>query len=141
MQEMEKTFSKDEPKKGGIGYKSMWGHYGVYGQLVSRMRTVDDGNAGEWVSKQLNDPENMRWLRERNVNPLDYKAVRNYYQTRRNDATKKILQTIKATEQRFDENPEIQALLKGKPFKINMLDPDEPGLDKERMEEQSTNTE
>jgi hypothetical protein len=141
MEEMYKTFSKDEPKKGGFGWKSMWANYGAFGQLVSDMRTVDKGNDGPWVAQQLNNPERMQWLRERNVNPLDHKEVRNYYAGQRNKATLKILQTIKATEQRIGQMPNVQQHLKGKPFKINMLDPDEPGLNAERAEQAATDTE
>jgi len=135
MKEIENTFIKDDPKKGGLGFKSMWGHYGVYGQLANRMRTVNEGNAGVWVQEQLANPERMQWLREQNVNPLDFRAVKDFYTTRRNHATQLILQTIKATEQRISKMPNVQAQLKGKPFKINMLDPDEPGLQAERAEE------
>ena len=128
MQEIERTFNKDEPKKGGIGFKAMWGLYGVFGQLLNRMRTVHDGNAGPWVKDQLDDPTTMQWLRERGVNPLDHRQVRDYYQSRRNKVTGQILLTIKATEQRMSKMPEIQKILKGKPFKLNMLDPNDIGL-------------
>jgi hypothetical protein len=128
MKEIEKTFQKDEPKKGGIGFKAMWGLYGVYGQLSSRMRTVNEGNASAWVAKQLQDPETMQWLRERNVNPLDFRDVTQYYQSRRNKVTQQILQTVRATEQRLSQMPGVQKELKGKPFKINMLDPDKLGI-------------
>jgi hypothetical protein len=138
MDEIEQTFGKDEPKKGGMGFKSMWKHYGVYGQEVARLRTVNEGNVGVWVEQQLDNPELMQWLRERNVNPLDYKDVTAFYQGRRNKATKLILQTIKATEQRISKMPEVQKQLKGKPFKVNMLDPDEPGIQAERAAEQAT---
>jgi hypothetical protein len=138
MDELEKTFGKDEPSKGGMGFKSMWKHYGIYGQEVSRMRTVNEGNAGAWVEKQLENPELMQWLRERNVNPLNYKEVMDFYQGRRNKATQKILQTIKATEQRISKMPAVQQQLKGKPFKIGMVDPDEPGLKADKAAEDAT---
>jgi hypothetical protein len=138
MAEIAATFGKDEPSKGGMGWKTMWGHYGTYGALVNRMRTVNEGNAGVWAAEQLKNPERMQWFRERNVNPLNYKEVLDYYQSRRNKATKLILQTVKATEQRISDMPNVKEQLKGKPFKINMLDPDEPGISAERAAEQAT---
>jgi len=131
MKEIETTFNKDEPKKGGIGFKAMWGQYGVYGQLTARMKTVNEGNAHAWVAKQLEKPELMQWLRERNVNPLDFRDVTAYYQSRRNKVTQQILQTIRATEQRLSKQPEVQKILKGEPFRVNMLDPDKLGLNKD----------
>jgi hypothetical protein len=128
MREIETTFNKDEPKKGGIAFKAMWGQYGIWGQLYNEMRPINRGNDGPWVASQLSRPEDMQWFRERNINPLDQDAVRNYYQYRRNLVSQKIMQTIIAVEQKLSKRPEVMQLTGGKPFKINMLDPHKPGI-------------
>jgi hypothetical protein len=135
MSEVEKTFIKDEPKKGGVGFKSLWGQYGIWGQLANRMRTVHGGNDGPWIAEQLSKPDDLQWYREHGVNPLNHKEMKDFYNTQRNSVTQTILQTIKATEQRMNENPQVKELMKGKEFKIWMLDPDDPKLKEERAEE------
>ena len=135
MDEMQNTFVKDDPKKGGIGYRSMWKRYDTFGALVSRMRTVDAGNIGAWTAQQRGNPELQDWLRERKIDPFNFDQVRNYYQTQRNNTAQRILWTIQATEQRIDKLPEVRQQLGNKHFKVNMLDPRTPGIQPEGVEQ------
>jgi hypothetical protein len=124
MTEIAKTFGADNPDDGGIGFKSMWTNYKVYGNLVNRMRTVYEGNASAWAAEQAKDASLVKWLRDRQVNPYDYNQVRNFYQARRNDAAQKILYVIKATEQRLDKDPRVRAALPpGQVFRLKDLNP------------------
>jgi hypothetical protein len=129
MNEMEKTFNKDSPAKGGIGYRSMWKHYSIYTQSLKRLSTVTDGNSGAWVKEQDSKPKTVEFLKGNNVNPYDYRAVKDFYNHRRELTGKMILDTINATEQRIDQMPNIRQMLgPEKHFTIQMLDPDKPGL-------------
>jgi hypothetical protein len=45
-------------------------------------------------------------------------------------AQQRILETIQATEQKFNKDPRIRKLLKpGQEFKLRMLNPNKPGID------------
>jgi hypothetical protein len=130
MNEMQKTFERDMPSKGGVGWKSMWKDYMKYGSLVARMKTVNTGDERAWMDSHVNEKmgDSVEFLTNHGVNPSNFKQVRDFYAAQHNQVAQIMLQTIKATEQRIDQMPQIRQLLGNKHFTINMLDPNEIGI-------------
>ena len=134
MGELQKTFEKDMPSKGGIGWKSMWKEYMKYGSLVARMKTVNRGDEGQWVQSH-NDPnakdalgDTPAYLLDHGVDPTNFRQVRDFYAANHYEVANAMMKTIRATEQRIDAMPNIRALLKDRHFTMNMLDPNELGI-------------
>jgi hypothetical protein len=124
MAQMQTAFLKDE-----TGYRSAWSHYGIYTNLVKKMRTVNEGNAGDWVEKQKKDTALVQFLTKNKVDPFDYRQVRDFYAAKRNDVSQKILYQINATEQKIDKMPAVRAALgPDKKFSITMVDPNSTEL-------------
>jgi len=128
MDQLQETFESDVPQKGGVGFKTMWKHYQAYGSLAARMRTVNEGNAGAWKARQEKDENQVEYLTNNNVDPFNYKQVRDFYNAKRNEVAKTLLNTIYATEQRIDAMPNVRQMLGDKKFTIDMLDPNKVGL-------------
>jgi hypothetical protein len=128
MDEMQATFERDMPSKGGIGWKSLWKDYMKYGSLVARMKTVNHGNEAHWMQEHAKNDAEIQFLNDHGVDPFNFKQVRDFYAAQHNDVANTMMRTIRATEQRIDAKPEIRALLKDKHFTVNMLDPNEVGI-------------
>ena len=134
MGELEKTFGRDDPGKGGIGWKSMWKDYMKYGSLVARMKTVNRGDEGQWIQSH-NDPNNKgalgetpAFLLDHGVDPTNFRQIRDFYAAQHYQVANTMMKTIKATEQRINAMPAIRDMLKDKEFTIEMLDPNELGF-------------
>jgi hypothetical protein len=134
MGEMQKTFERDMPSKGGIGWKTMWKDYMKYGSLVARMKTVNHGDEGQWIQHH-NDPnakgalgETPAFLKAHGVDPTNFRQIRDFYAAKHYEVANTMMKTIRATEQRIDAMPQIRALLKDRHFTIEMLDPNELGI-------------
>jgi hypothetical protein len=134
MGEMEKTFGRDIPSKGGIGWKSMWKDYMKYGSLVARMKTVNRGDEGQWIQSH-NDPNNKgalgetpAYLRAHGVDPTNFRQVRDFYAAQHYQVANTMMKTIRATEQRIDAMPNIRQLLGDRHFTLEMLDPNDIGI-------------
>jgi hypothetical protein len=103
-------------EEGGIGAKSMWRRYGDYSTQLKRLRSINDGNAVTWQLSLSQRPEQLKYLKENNVDYQNPRAVRNFYEQKRQEVAKQILFTIRAVEEDFSKRI-------GKPFKIEDLDP------------------
>lgn len=128
MTQMEEQFKKDNPDKGGIGYRSLWKHYSMWSQEVKRLNSVNYGNSYAWVQEQNSKPEMLDYLKKNGVNPYDFFAVKNFMNYNRGKVGGVILNTISAVEQKFNNDPRVQQFMKGKKFTFDMLDPDKEGL-------------
>lgn len=122
MSEVYKKFNADAAtnKKGedlgGIGFKSLWRRYGDYTENLKRLRSINDGNNVTW-QKQLNErPDQLAYLLENHVDSSNLRAVKNFYETKRQDVARQILFTIRAVEEDFSNRL-------GKEFHIEDLDP------------------
>jgi hypothetical protein len=129
MKQMEETFKKDSPEKGGIGYRSMWKNYSIWTQELKRLSTVSRGDDQVWLKEMEKQPRLIDYLKKQEVDPTNYKAVKDFYGYQRQLVGKMILNTIQATEQKFDKLPMVrQKLGPTKHFSIKMLSPNEPGM-------------
>lgn len=126
IKEISKTFDED----GTVGYKSMWKNYSTYSQAVRRMYAVNTGNEKEWIREYYKEnPAMPKFLEKHGVDPQDFRAVKDFYNLQRQKTGQQILYAIKATEQRINKNPQVRQLLKGKEFKVEMLNPNKEGID------------
>ena len=94
------------------------------------MYAVNTGNEKEWIKEYYKEnPEMPKFLEKHGVDPTDFRAVKDFYNLQRQKTGQQILYAIKATEQRINKNPQVRQLLKGKEFKVEMLNPNKEGID------------
>lgn len=112
---------KDAGDSGGFGFRSLWMRYSIAGQQIERLRKVNPGNDATWQEELRTRPEQVKYLKDNGVDPTDVKAVRNHYETKRQDAARVLLHYIRETEKEMSEYI-------GHPIKIEDLDPYGSGL-------------
>jgi hypothetical protein len=105
-----------EEDTGAIGIPSAWARYGDYTEKLKRMRSINDGNYVTWQLQLSQRPEELKYLKDNNVDYKSPRAVQNWYQQKRLDAARLILFSIRAVEEDFSQRI-------GKPIKIEDLDP------------------
>lgn len=113
--------SKTGEDTGAIGYRSLWRRYGDATENIRRLRAINPGNMVTWQRQLEQRPEQLKYLEENGVDHTKLNEVRNFYEKKRQDASRVILFTIKAVENEFSE-----AL--GQPVRIEDLDPYGNGL-------------
>jgi hypothetical protein len=127
IQQMHNKFVKDAPKIvdgeniGGIGYKTAWRWYGNYTQQLQDMHGINDGSNVTWQERLNRRPEVLKELRDNNIDTTNMRSVRNYWERKRQDAARSILQMVRSVEKDFSQQT-------GKPITLEMLDPYGKGL-------------
>lgn len=138
MEEVYNKFNKDSPEKkvdpvtgmksgkkdavwvpdedGGLGVKSMWRRYGDYSVNLKRLRQINDGNNVTWQMQLSERPEQLKYLKDNNIDYKSLRDVRNFYEAKRQEVARQLLFTIRAVEEDFSSRL-------GKPFHIEDLDP------------------
>lgn len=116
MKEVYDKTNADDPKKGGMGFKSIWRRYGDYTQHLKSLRSINAGNMVTWQMQLATRPDQLADLKNAGVDHRDVRAVRNYYETKRQEVVRQLLFSIRAVEE--DISKRI-----GKPFKMEDLDP------------------
>jgi hypothetical protein len=105
-----------EKDTGAIGIPSAWARYGDYTEKLKRMRPINEGNYVTWQLQLSQRPEELKYLKDNNVDYKSPKAVMNWYQQKRLEAARLILFSIRAVEEDFSQRI-------GKPIHIEDLDP------------------
>jgi len=131
MKQMMVVYTSDSPDKGGIGYKSLWKNHDIYKKKLDAMDSTHAGNEALYVEKMKTKmPKTREYLQKNGIDPYNFREVRDFYANRVVQAQQRILETIQATEQKFNKDPRIRKLLKpGQEFKLRMLNPNKPGID------------
>jgi hypothetical protein len=129
MKEMANTYNQDSPDKGGIGFKALWKNHDIYKKKLDALNVTHAGTEAQYVKNmQEKWPKTRAYLEKNGIDPLNYREVRDFYSNRVVQAQLRILQTIQATEQKFNKDPRIRKLLKpGQEFKLDLLDPNSSG--------------
>lgn len=122
MQEVYEKFKHDSTASGGIGFQSLMKRYGQYSANLKYLRNVDNGNAVLW-QKYLDEeaPDQVQFLLDNNVDPTDIRSVKIFYETKRQEAAKMALFTIRAVEEDMSRRV-------GQPIKFTDLDPYGKGI-------------
>jgi hypothetical protein len=117
MGEVHNRITKDDPAKGGIGYKSLLQRYSKTTKELRQMQNISDGNHAKWQQHLNSNPEVVEFLEQNNVDKTDRRAVASFYESIRQNAAREILHTLKQVEKDVGEK------LGKKDFKIEDLDP------------------
>lgn len=88
----------DVPDKGGIGMRSLWRRYGDATEALRTLRRVNDGNNVTWQKRLEDQPEQLAYLKENNIDPTNLTMVRNFYERNRQDAARTLLFAIRSVE-------------------------------------------
>lgn len=110
------TPDKEDATQGGIGYKSLWRRYGDATEHLRSLRKVNDGSFVTWQKQLADRPEQLKFLKDNNVDPTNLVQVRNLYEKTRQDTARVLLFAVRAIEKEMSD-----AL--GKPVRIEDLDP------------------
>lgn len=120
MDEMRDRFVRDSSDRGraGIGYKSMWRRMGDVNEQLSSLRNITAGSYQTYLDG-LNSEKKApvrQWLEDSGVDINNYKAVRSFFENKRQEYGRKILFVIKAVENDMSKRH-------GKKIEIEDLDP------------------
>lgn len=121
MEEIHNKMKADDPEKDGMGMRAMWSQYGLISAHLKDLRSINLGNYVTWQQRLDRSPEQKKYLEENKVDTTNLREVRNFYEIKRLNAARVILNTIRSVETMFSNRL-------GKPFRIEDLDPYGKGL-------------
>jgi hypothetical protein len=107
---------KDDPEKGGMGYRSLWRRYGDVSKALQLTRNVNAGNYVTWQAQLEQRPEIKQYLDTYNIDHKNPNTVRNFFQQQRQTIMRQLLFAARGIEEQMSKE-------KGVPIKIEDLDP------------------
>ena len=121
MVEVHDKFKRDTPRTGGMGFNSMWDRFRMSSEQIRRLRKVNEGNQVTWERQMDERPEQIKILKDNNINYKDIKSVRNFYERQRQDIARVMLSKIREVENDFSQRL-------GQKITLKDLDPYKAGL-------------
>jgi hypothetical protein len=117
MKEVHNRITKDDPAKGGSGYKSLMQRYSKTTKELRQMANISHGNHAKWQEHLNSNPEVVEFLEQNNVDQTNRRDVQSFYEQIRQNAAREILHELKQIEKDVGEK------LGKKNFQIEMLEP------------------
>lgn len=96
-----KQFQLDAPKGGGQGFQSMLRHISHDTKLLDTLRRVSTGNEVKWHEEMKKRPEIIGLLKQYKVDPNNLTAVKNFYERKRQQDLRVVLNAIEEVEKKL----------------------------------------